>query len=134
MPKYFTISELTKSTEATRRGLDNTPPPQVKANLNALIKNLLDPIREKWELPIYVNSGFRSPVLNSAIGGAKSSQHIYGEAADITAGNPAKNKELFDMILSSGLTFDQLIDEKNYTWLHVSYKSSGNRNQVLHLK
>lgn len=133
MAKYFTSNELTRSSEATRRGIDNTPPPQAKANINVLINKCLDPIRELWGKPIYVNSGFRSPVLNSAIGGAKNSQHILGQAADITTGTAAGNKKLFDMIISSGIEFDQLIDEKDYQWIHVSYMAGKNRKQALHL-
>lgn len=137
MAKYFTLSELTRSQEAARRGLDNTPSPQARQNLVTLINNLLDPLREMWGAPITVNSGFRSPMLNYAVGGVSTpgniSQHVKGEAADITAGNPTANKHLFDMILRSGLEFDQLIDEHNYAWLHISYSTGKNRKQILHL-
>ena len=132
MGKYFSIVELTASGEARRRGIDNTPPPEVKVKLNTLITRLLDPIRELWGGPITVTSGFRCPVLNKAVKGVPSSQHVKGEAADITVGSPDKNRKLFELILSSGLEFDQLIDERNYSWIHVSY-SVKNRKQVLHL-
>ena len=80
-----------------------------------------------------MTSGFRSPRLNEAVGGVPSSQHVKGEAADITVGNPEDNRKLFELIRTSGLAFDQLIDERNYTWLHVSY-SDNNRKQIVHLK
>ncbi|WP_226387208.1 D-Ala-D-Ala carboxypeptidase family metallohydrolase [Gallalistipes aquisgranensis] len=80
-----------------------------------------------------MTSGFRSPRLNEAVNGVPSSQHVKGEAADITVGNPEDNRKLFELIRTSGLAFDQLIDERNYTWLHVSY-SDNNRKQILHLK
>jgi hypothetical protein len=136
MAKYFTISELTHSGEASRRGIDNTPPPDVKVKINSLINNLLDPVRKEYGSPIIVNSGFRSPVLNRAVGGVANSQHVKGEAADITTGTISGNKLLFRMIQEmqkdGSIQFDQLIDEKGYSWLHVSYSSS-NRNQVLHI-
>lgn len=132
MAKYFTIQELTSSTAATTKRIDNTPPPNIKVKLTTLMNSCLDPIRELWGAPITVNSGFRCPELNKVVGGAKDSQHMKGEAADITAGSPVKNKELFDKIAASGIEFDQLLDEKNYSWLHISYKASGNRKQILH--
>lgn len=108
-------------------------PPEIKANISTLISRCLDPVRELWGKPIIVNSGFRCPVLNSAVGGSKTSQHMRGEAADITTGTREGNARLFDMIVESGLPFDQLIDEYGYKWIHISY-SSKNRKQILHLK
>ncbi len=132
MAEFFTKSELTRSDTARIRGIDNTPTPEALAALDALMWNVLDPIRRMWGKPIIVNSGYRCPKLNAAIGGSATSQHMKGEAADITAGDPAKNKELFDMIAQSAIPFDQLIDEKNYRWIHVSYRPNGRRN-ILHL-
>lgn len=79
-----------------------------------------------------MTSGFRSPRLNEAVNGVPSSQHVKGEAADITVGNPEDNRKLFELIRTSGLAFDQLIDERSYAWIHVSY-SAENRCQILHL-
>lgn len=126
--KYFTFKEMI----VTDTGLENTPNWNQIDNIKRLIIDLLDPIREKWNKPIKVNSGFRSESVNSAVNGARNSQHKTGEAADITTGNSTDNKRLFDMIVSSGLTFDQLIDEKNFAWLHISF-STRNRQQILHL-
>ena len=123
---------MTRSAEALRRGIDNTPPPEVEVRLNTLIAQLLDPVRELWGGPVTVNSGFRCPLLNSVVGGVPSSQHVKGEAADITVGSPEDNRKLFELIRTSGLAFDQLIDERNYAWIHVSY-SAENRCQILHL-
>lgn len=130
--KYFTISELCASNTANARSIDNTPPPTAKVCLTALITHVLDPVRELWKRPIMVNSGFRCPSLNKAVGGAPTSQHITGEAADITTGTKKGNKELFDIISRSDIPFDQLIDEKNFSWIHISY-SNRNRRQILHL-
>ena len=132
MSEFFTKSELTRSDTARILKIDNTPTPEALAALDALMWNVLDPIRRMWGKPIIVNSGYRCPKLNAAIGGSATSQHMKGEAADITAGDPTKNKELFDMIAQSAIPFDQLIDEKNYRWIHVSYRPNGRRN-ILHL-
>lgn len=129
--KYFTLKELT----ATATGKPNTPGTVEVENLTNLVDNLLDPVREKWGKPIRVNSGYRSMAVNMAVGGAATSQHLKGEAADITAGSKEENKKLFELI-KFGFVFDQLIDETDYTWLHVSLKRSGvsvNRQQILHL-
>jgi hypothetical protein len=133
MAKFFTFNELTRSETASARGIDNTPGAEAAARLEVLAGRLLDPVRELWGAPLTVNSGFRSPGLNAAVGGAASSQHLRGEAADITTGSRKGNKRLFEMIAESGLAFDQLIDESGYSWLHISYREGKNRNQILHL-
>ncbi len=131
--KYFTIKELTRSETAEKYGIDNTPTPEQLANLTILVDECLDIIREKWGQPLYVNSGFRSLELNRAVRGASSSQHLEGKAADITAGSPALNRELFELILHIGYEFDQLVDEQNYTWLHISYNKGYNRKKAFKL-
>lgn len=131
--KYFTISELTKSSTAKAFNIDNTPTPEVVDNLELLIDNLLDPIREAWGKPIYVNSGYRCTELNNIVKGAKKSQHLKGQAADITTNSTEGNKKLFDLIRTGGFVFDQLIDEAKYTWVHVSYNHQKNRRKILHL-
>ena len=73
--KYFTMTELTASATARRKGIDNTPDMQAKANLTALVSNVLDPLRELYGKPIVVTSGYRSVKLNRAVGGAARSQH-----------------------------------------------------------
>ena len=135
MGKYFTINELTKSSTAKRLGIDNTPPQEIKDNLSKLIDNILDPLREAYQQPIIVSSGYRCKALNKAVGGAASSQHCLGMAADIhTISNTKEsNKKLFELIKSLKLPFDQLINEYNYTWIHVSY-SPRNRRQILNIK
>ena len=130
--KYFTIKELIKSTTATIKKLDNTPTEQVEKNLTTLVDNILDPLREMYGKPIIVNSGYRSPEVNSAVNGSKTSQHVLGEAADITAGNKKENKKLFELIRDN-FEFDQLINENNYSWIHVSYREGRLRKQILKL-
>ena len=130
--KYFTIKELCKSSTATAKGIDNSPNSEIVKHLEQLIDNILDPLRERYGKPITVNSGYRCPELNKAVGGSKTSQHMKGLAADITAGSPAKNKILFNLAQELDLPFDQLIDEKNLRWVHISY-SEKPRKQVLYL-
>ena len=136
--KHFTIAELCASDTARARGIDNTPPSGVTLALTTLIEKLLDPIREAWGGPITVNSGYRCQKLNAAVGGVATSQHLRGEAADISVGILAKNRQLFDRIVelqkAGQIEFDQLIDESNYAWVHISYRQGRNRNQILHLK
>ena len=135
--KYFTIAELCRSTTADNKRIDNTPAPEIREKLQTLIEELLDPIREAWGKPIRVNSGYRCPTLNKAVGGVSTSQHQKGEAADLNAGDPAKNRELFDKIVemqkAGRIAFDQLIDAAHYRWVQISYRKTDNRNQVLHL-
>lgn len=130
--KYFTIKELCKSSTATAKKIDNTPNSEIVSNLENLVEYILDPLREKYGKPIMVNSGYRSPALNKAVNGSKTSQHMKGLAADITAGSVTKNKVLFNLVQELNLPFDQLIDEKKFRWIHVSY-SNKPRKQILHL-
>ena len=90
--KYFTIKELTRSDTARWLGIDNTSPPSAVRALHELVDHVLDPLREAWGGPIRVNSGYRCPELNQAVGGTPGSQHQRGEAADITVGSRSGNR------------------------------------------
>ena len=133
MAKYFTLGELCKSDVAVEKRIENTPDNTTTERMNALMEECLDKVREMWGKPIGVNSGYRSADLNRAVGGAKNSQHLRGEAADITTGSKDNNRKLFDLIVASDIPFDQLIDESGYRWLHISYCKDYNRKQILHL-
>jgi len=130
--KYFSLEELT----VTHENLDNIPGPIHIQKLKELVKNILDPLREIINEPIAVNSGYRTVAANKAIGGAQKpiSQHTKGEAADIECFDNAK---LFQTIRDH-FQFDQLIWEKGNDrqpdWVHVSFKSKENRNQILKYK
>ena len=127
---YFTINELCYSATAQANGINNTPNATQRNALIALVDTVLDPLRRAWGKPILVNSGYRCPALNNAVGGKASSQPLRGEAADITTGSPQSNKQLYDLAISLRLPIDQLIGERGYTWLHISHKASGyNRHQ-----
>ena len=130
--KYFTIKELSNSSTAVQKKIDNTPNSEVVNNLEKLVEYILDPLRERYGKPIHVNSGYRCPALNKAVNGSKTSHHLSGLAADITVGSPAKNKELFNLLISMDLPYDQAIDEKKFKWIHISY-SDKPRKQILHL-
>ena len=133
--RYFTIEELEHSDTAIKNKIDNTSNGETRTNLIKLIELLLDPIRTKWGKPIKVNSGYRCSKLNRMLGGVSTSQHVLGEAADITVGSSEENKKLFEMILSmSNILFDQLILEDGGKWIHISLKwrvVSKNRREVL---
>lgn len=130
--KYFTLKELCKSETARRNGIDNTPGAVEETNLYALVDNVLDPLRNAWGKPIIVTSGFRCEKLNSIVGGVNGSQHMKGQAADIEAHTRSMedNKRLFELILKLNLPFDQLINEFDYDWIHVSFGPL-NRKSVL---
>ena len=132
--KYFGIRELVPCVDGHckdgRCGYDESTivkvPSEVIQNAIALVENVLDPAREKLGMPIKVNSGYRCPLKNKAVGGVENSQHLRGEAADIHCDDNAK---LAKLIVQQG-RFDQLIIYP--TFLHVSYKRSGaNRHRVL---
>lgn len=133
MGKYFTIDELCKSNTAKLKGIDNTPNAIQISNMEELINNVLDPLREAYGSPIYVNSGFRCESLNRAVSGAKNSEHLSGCAADIDTHSMSGNKKLFDLIQKLNLPFRQLIDESNFAWVHVSYNKNDIKKQVLSL-
>ena len=131
--KWFTLKEFVKSNTAARLGINNNPSEDVKKNIELLVEKILDPLRESFGKPIIVTSGYRCKELNKAVGGAAKSQHMSGEAADIRTVEDSKsaNKELFKLIIELGLPFDQLINEHDYDWVHVSY---GKRNRRMILK
>jgi hypothetical protein len=132
--KYFSINELSASTEARKMGIDNTPTTEARANLTALVEAVLDPLRERYGYPVMVSSGYRCPRLNKAVGGSATSQHVKGEAADIYVGKARDKAMLFSLIYYL-LPYDQLIWERGNdeapAWIHVSYREGRNRRECL---
>ena len=130
----FSVAELSKSEAATRQGLDNTPSMEVIDSLQALVDNVLQPLRDKFG-PIIVTSGYRSPAVNKAIGGSTTSDHCKGQAADIEVLN-MDNKALAEYIRDN-MKFTQLILEfyrkgvADSGWVHISYDPKSLKNQVL---
>lgn len=131
LTENFSLEEFLASETATLHKIPNTPNDAVVVNLKRLA-NYLQRIRNCYGKPIRINSGYRCKALNSVVGGAKSSQHVSGEAADITTGSKSENKRLFEIIRKIG-GFDQMIDEKDYQWIHLSYRAGRLRGEVLRL-
>lgn len=128
LSKNFTLGELTVSQEAARSGLKNTPNTAQTQALRLLCKNILQPLRDLTGKPLVVSSGFRSVTINRRIGGASSSQHCKGEAADFTIPGMSVD-EVVGLIRTIGLPVDQCIDEFG-EWVHVSF-SRRHRRQFL---
>jgi hypothetical protein len=135
----LTLVEVTKSSTAKRLGIDNIPTAEHLANLKLVAQNIFQPIREHFQKPINVSSGYRSKALNDATpGSSATSQHCSGEALDLDQDSMTTgitNKMVFDYI-KNNLNFDQLIwefgDDNNPDWVHVSYESTGRqRKQIL---
>lgn len=128
----FMLLEFVKSNIAIRNNLENIPNDYQVSNLINLVFHVLQPARSNLGIPIIINNGFRSLQLNKLINGAKTSQHLTGEAADIELAE--ENHKLF-MFIKNNCDFDQLIweygDDENPDWVHVSYKKGINRKQVL---
>ncbi|WP_289747134.1 D-Ala-D-Ala carboxypeptidase family metallohydrolase [Paramuribaculum intestinale] len=131
--KYFSFQEFERSETAYRHGIDNTAPESARKNIAALVDKVLDPLREAWGKPITVTSGYRCAALNKAVGGSATSHHCKGMAADLTTGNRVENRRIFQLIIDMGLPFTQLIDEKNFSWVHVSFDPEDVKRQVLRL-
>jgi hypothetical protein len=132
-PGKFQIQDLIKSNTASASRINNMPNQAAMQNLQYLLNNVINPISNNFPYPIRISSGYRSPQLNAAVRGAQNSQHMLGQAADITTGNRQSNQQLFNWIINSGINFDQIIDEKGYQWVHVSFNPNGCRKSVLHL-
>lgn len=132
----FSLAEFTKSQTAARLGIANMPGIAAMAAARRLCTDLLEPIRTLVGGPLVINSGYRAPAVNQAIGGSATSQHCKGEAADIERPGMS-NFDLARAIEASGLDFDQLILEAYVPgkpgsgWVHVSFRQGANRLQVL---
>ena len=137
LSKNLSLAEATKSTTAKRLGIDNTPDEWVTENLRQVAINVFQPLRDAFQCPIYVSSGYRGPELNRAIGGSLRSQHVEGRALDLDADvfGRCTNSQIFNWI-KENVEFDQLIwefgDSDNPDWVHVSYVYGGdNRKRCL---
>ena len=136
--KNLNLAELIRSSTAKRKGIKNNPSSDCIENFKLLAEKIFEPTRLHFGVPIYISSGYRSPSLNEAIRGSKSSQHMQCEAIDIDmdgSSHGVTNADIFHYI-KDNLIFDQLIwefgDDNNPDWVHVSYESKGKqRKQVL---
>jgi len=135
LSENFTLDELTKSQEAIRLGIANEPSDEHITNLILLCKNILQPVRNHFKIPVSISSGYRSAALCEAIGSSSGSQHTKGQAADFELFG-IHNKDVSDWIVKN-LDYDQCIlefwtpDEPNSGWIHCSYSAAKNRRQYL---
>jgi len=129
--KHITLQEATESATALRMDINNVPNEVELDAMKYVSENLFEPIREWYNKPIKINSFYRCLALNKAVNGSKTSGHVLGNSIDISAGNKVENKKIFDFIKLSGLNFDQVINEYDYTWVHISLKKDKNRKQIL---
>lgn len=146
LSKNFVLNEFLQSSLARRHGLKMNPSKEHVQNIQLLVTNILQPLRTHIG-SIRINSGWRSAELNRIIGGAykwthnekgekiyvPTSQHCKGQASDIkfVKNGIMKNKIIFDAVLKLDLDFDQMINEFDYSWIHISFNKNGNRRQIL---
>ncbi len=134
LSRNFTLTEFSKSQTAERKGIDNRPGTTHLHNAKLLFGNVVQHVRDHFG-PTIINSGYRSPDLNKAIGGSNTSQHCKGQAVDIEV--PGVSNYDVAKYIEDNLDFDQLILEfytpgiPNSGWVHVSYNADGNRKSVL---
>jgi len=136
--EHITFEEAIKSQEAARKGINNLPPDNVIPKMELVANKCFEPMRKYYGKPLIVSSFYRSPELNASIGGSPTSQHCKGEAIDIDTGDRHSNYLLM-MWAKENLKFDQLICEypnaQGYpSWVHISYKAVGNRQQFITIK
>lgn len=133
--KNFKLSEFFDSIAADRNGIKNEPSIDERAtierNINLLVDNVLDPIRDRFCTPIIITSGYRCPKVNKLVGGVNNSQHMSGCAADfhVRGFNPLMMYEVFSAIYNT-MEFDQLIFYRSKNIIHVSYVENGNRHEA----
>ena len=119
----FTLDEFTRSDTASRLGIINEPGEKELAALRVLVSRTIQPLRDKLGVPIHVNSGYRCPELNKAVGGVPTSQHQKGEAADLSI--DGKAADILEALENSNIPFDQAILYRKHNFLHVSLKLDG---------
>lgn len=134
--EHISYEEATHSNTANIKGITNDPDNVVIQRMNLVARMVFEPLRAHFGVPLGINSFYRSPELNKAIGGATNSQHCTGEAIDIDSSHSeVTNKMLFDYI-HKNMVYDQLIWEMSDAngqpqWVHVSYSGKVNRKQAL---
>lgn len=133
--KHFDLSEFFQSSTAAKNGIKNEPSSDERAtivrNINLLVDNVLDPIRDMVHTPILITSGYRCPQVNRLVGGVDNSQHMSGCAADfhVMGFTPSMMHEVF-LYIFNALEFDQLIYYRSKNFIHVSYVENCNRHEA----
>lgn len=135
--EHISYEEAVFSDTAKRNKIENSPDEATLKRMKDVAEACFEPLRKWYGHPLKVNSFYRCFALNHLVGGAATSQHVRGEAIDISAGSKAENKKLFEWA-KANLVFDQLIyeygDETGPDWVHVSFRVGDNRNQTVHVK
>jgi hypothetical protein len=135
--EHISLEEATSSPYATAHNINNVPGPVELSAMKLVAEKVFEPLRIHFNVPLKINSFYRCPQLNKAIGGASTSQHVKGEAIDVDATGAVTNKDLF-LYIKDHLPYDQAIWEggtdENPNWVHVSYNPSGiQRKQLLRM-
>lgn len=136
LTRHFKLSEFTRSETASRLGIDNSVrDPQVVNNLRRLCEKVLEPLRQHFNVPIVVNSGYRCARLNAAVGGARNSNHLTGCAADLSVPSEAVATQWFSW-LKANTDYDELIQERtsqgSLPWIHVALRPTANRRKTMY--
>lgn len=132
--EHIAYEEAIRSQTAIRKGINNEPDLDTVKRMIHVAINCFEPVRRWYGKPLIVSSFYRSPELNKAVGGSETSQHCKGEAIDIDTGNREENKKIFEWLKDNLPEWDQLIDEYDFSWVHISLKKEGNRKQILIIK
>jgi hypothetical protein len=131
--KHITYEEATESPTAKRYGIKNVPNETELANMKRVAEKCFEPLREWYGKPIKINSFFRCDQLNTLVGSKPTSYHRLGMAIDMTAGGKEENKKLHDWC-AKNLKFTELIDEYNFSWLHIAYNPARLTNTLKVIK
>lgn len=131
--KHISYKEATFSATATRLKLSNDPTEQHLKAMKLVAEKCFEPLREWYGEPLRINSFYRGNALNKAVKGSKTSQHCKGEAIDIDAGNIEENEKIHNW-MKENLDFTQLINEYNFSWVHISYDPKNLKKQCLVIK
>ena len=125
LSEHFTLEELTFSSTAQRKQIDNEPPAEVLENMKRLAAGLEEVRAALGNKPMRINSGYRSPKLNRAVGGARLSAHMAGYAADFVCPDFGSPLKIVKALAATGIQFDKLIQEG--TWVHISFAPEARR-------
>lgn len=129
LSKNFTLDEMI----LTSTGIPNIPTDKEIENMRKLVEKVLQPLRDHMNRPVIISSGFRCKAVNDAVGGSETSGHMLGTSADITMGTKTLNKIMYEFIRDN-LVYRQLINEYDYSWIHVEYREGDNKKQQLVIK
>lgn len=127
--EHITYAEAIQSPTAETKHIINEPDESHLVNMRIVAHECFEPLRKWYRQPLKVDSFYRCHDLNKAVGGVSNSQHMAGEAIDISAGTKEENRKLYDWC-KANLIFDQLIWEFGGAWVHISYKAGMNRNEA----